>query len=46
LGEQDVAKRIALTPDRVCLSYGEQALYDDFETWLYKRFPEKSRFEV
>jgi hypothetical protein len=45
-GEDDVAKRIAATPDRICLSYGDQALFEGFEKWLYSRFPEKSSFEM
>jgi hypothetical protein len=45
-GEQDVAKRIAEVPDRFCLSYGDQALCEDFQVWLHKRFPAKSRFEL
>lgn len=44
-GEADVAKRLAEIPERCCFSYGDQAIYEGFELWLYNRFPEKSQFE-
>lgn len=45
LGEAAFAKRLADEPDRFCLSYGDQPIYDGFEVWLYNRFPTKCRFE-
>ena len=37
---------LARFPGRFCISYGDRPLYDNFETWLYNRFPVKSRFEL
>lgn len=45
-GERHANKKLAEHPERWCFSYGDQALYEDFETYLYKHLPEKSRFEI
>lgn len=44
-GEANLETRLARKPDRICLSYGDQALFEGLEKWLYARFPTKSRFE-
>ena len=33
-------------PKRFMISYGDGPLYDNFEEWLYRHFPTKSRFEI
>jgi hypothetical protein len=33
-------------PGRFVMSYSDTPLYDNFEEWLYRHFPAKSRFEV
>jgi hypothetical protein len=43
---EEVDALLARYPGRFCLSYSDRPLYENFETWLYGRFPVKSRFEL